>query len=120
MRGGELGRASANPRFNGSIGFLQLCAIQRNATHFAPALEDRHNQKNILEQNPGGVFHPTPRASCEHSKNRERPVNAAQEMVGRNDHRRGYHDAPIAIKCEKSERSKNVKMRFDATATKMN
>src|SRR5437588_5316946 len=83
VRGSELGRASADLRLNDCISLLQFCAIQGDAAHFAPALEDRHDQKDILEQNPGGVFYPTPRASCEHSKNRERPKNTAQEMVGR-------------------------------------
>ena len=41
-------------------------------------------------------------------------------MIGRNDDRRGNHHPPIAIKREKGQRSENMKMCLDATATEMN
>ena len=120
VRDGELGRAPGNFRLNICIGLFQLCAIQRDAAHFAPALEDRHDQKDILEYHPAGVFDPTPMAGREDAENRLRPVNAAQEMIGRDDDRRGNHDSPVAIKCEKGERSEDMKVRFDAAAAEMN
>src|ERR1700676_161823 len=112
----EFGRACADLRLNDGIGFLQFRAIRSHAAHFAAALQDRDDQKDILEEHPAGVFDPTPMTCREYSEDRLRPVDAAQEMIGCHDNRRGNNDSPVAIKCEEGKRSEDMKVRLDASA----
>ena len=67
--GAELSSAAVHSRLEHFIRLFQFCPMKCNAAHLPPTLEDRHDQENILEYDPGGMFHPAPRAHGQHAEN---------------------------------------------------
>ena len=88
--------------------------------HLLDALLASADQEGVLEQHPGGVLQPTPFIDDLDAVDGLRKEDAAQEMIGGDDGRSGHQHPPIAVKRQECERAKDVEMRLDAPAAKMN
>ena len=102
-----------------SVCDLLSAAVRSAISCISAAAQARHDQEDVLEDDPRGVLEPAPLAGDEHAVDRLRPEDAAQQVIERDDDRRRDEHAPVAVEREKGQRAEHVEMRLDAAARQM-
>ena len=109
-------RASGLRFLAGAHFVLERGGALRGLPHFRDAAQARHDQEQVFEDDPRGVFEPAPLAGDEHAVDRLRPEHAAQHVIERDDDGGRNQHPPVAIEREERERAEDVEVRLDAAA----
>ena len=74
------------------------------------------DQDHVFENDPHCVFDPAVVTFGDDAEHGQRPPDAADEMIGRDDEGGGNQHVPILVKRQKGQRAEDMKVGFDSAA----